>query len=95
MKNECRMNVNIIQSSGWYPSNLVQPIKVNGSVFKTDKIEKKNWEDEYKEDKKTAILKAEIKRIQNNPITKLSAEHDDMSYTRRLVPLYRAHLNQY
>lgn len=95
MKNECRMNINSIQSSGWYPSNLVRPVRINGSVFKREKIENKNWDEEYLEDKKVTMLKAEMKQISNNPITKLSAEHDDMSYTRRLVPLYRSYLSKY
>ena len=38
MKMEGRMNKNKIEISGWYPSNLVKPVKVNGDVFKRESI---------------------------------------------------------
>jgi hypothetical protein len=31
------MNVNQIKVSDWNPLNLIQPIKVNGDIFKRDK----------------------------------------------------------
>lgn len=96
---EGRMNVNAIKISGWYPSNLVQPVKVNGDVFKRDRIikpeiNKEEEEELKKKDEKITRLKNEMKMIKNNPVLKLSAEHDDFSYTQRLVPLYRSHLRK-
>ena len=37
VRGEGRMNVNQIKVSDWNPLNLIQPIKVNGDIFKRDK----------------------------------------------------------
>ena len=53
IRGEGRMNVNQIKVSGWNPSNLVQPVKVNGDIFKRDKkIIKKIDKDDEEEKKK-------------------------------------------
>ena len=54
---EKRMNVNTIKVSGLYPSNLVQPIRVNGGVFKRDRkigpmLDRKEEEELRKKDEK-------------------------------------------
>ena len=96
---EGRMNINRIKVSGWYPSNLVKPVKVNGDVFKRERIAEKeidvDEEEEIKDkDQKITKLKNEMKNIQMNPVKKLSSEHNEFSYTRRLVPLYRMHITK-
>ena len=93
------MNVNRIKVSGWYPSNLVYPVKVNGDVFKRERIVEKevdvDEEEEIKnKDEKIRKLQNEMKDIQLNPVKKLSTEHNEFSYTRRLVPLYRMHISK-
>ena len=94
---ENRMHFNQMVISGWYPSNLVAPVKANGDVFKRDKKETKQvdliqLEDNEKRNKRIIKLRNEIKVIKKNPINRLSAEHDDFGYVQRLVPLYRSHL---
>ena len=37
IRGEGRMNINQIKVSDWSLSNLVQPVKVNGDIFKRDK----------------------------------------------------------
>ena len=96
---EGRMNINRIKVSGWYPSNLVKPVKVNGDVFKRERIVEKeidvDEEEEIKDkDQKITKLKNEMKNIHMNPVKKLSSEHNEFSYTRRLVPLYRMHITK-
>lgn len=96
---ETRMNVNAIKVSGLYPSNLVQPIRVNGGVFKRDRkigpaLDREEEEELRKKDEKIERLRNEMKMIKSNPVSKLSAEHDDFSYIPRLVPLYRSHLSK-
>ena len=99
IRGEGRMNVNQIKVSGWNPSNLIQPVKVNGDIFKRDKkiikkIEKED-EDEKKKIEKMQKLNLEIENVKKDPVKKLSAEHDDFSYIPRLVPLYRSHFSKY
>jgi seryl-tRNA synthetase len=99
IRGEGRMNVNQIKVSGWNPSNLIQPVKVNGDIFKRDKkiikkIEKED-EDEKKKREKMQKLNLEIENVKKDPVKKLSAEHDDFSYIPRLVPLYRSHFSKY
>ena len=93
------MNVNQIKVSGWNPSNLVQPVKVNGDIFKRDKkVIKKIDKDDEEEKKKIERIKKlnlEIENVKKDPVKKLSAEHDDFSYIPRLVPLYRSHFSKY
>ena len=96
---EGRMNRNKIEISGWYPSNLVKPVKVNGDVFKREMILEKEvnfLEEEELQEKEKKIIKLnnEIKCIKTNPVTKLSAENDDFSFIGRLVPLYRSHFSK-
>ena len=96
---EGRMNINRIKVSGWYPSNLVKPVKVNGDVFRRERIVEKevdiDEEEEIKcKEEKIKKLKCEMKNIQMNPVKKLSTEHNEFSYTRRLVPLYRMHISK-
>lgn len=98
-KFDYRMNLNQVKfSSNWYPSNLVEPIKCNGGVFQKDKIEVKPdaafLEEMKKKDEHILNLRNEIKNIQNNPVNKLSSEHDDLSYIPRLTPLYRTHISK-
>ncbi len=99
IRGEGRMNVNQIKVSGWNPSNLIQPVKVNGDIFKRDKkiIKKidKDDEEEKKKSEKIKKLNLEIENIKKDPVKKLSAEHDDFSYIPRLVPLYRSHFSKY
>ena len=99
IRGEGRMNVNQIKVSGWNPSNLVQPVKVNGDIFKRDKkIIKKIDKDDEEEKKKIERIKKlnlEIENVKKDPVKKLSAEHDDFSYIPRLVPLYRSHFSKY
>ena len=90
-------NINEIKVSGWYPSNLLYPVRVNGRIFNKSNREKPK--DEEIEDfintknEKIQLLKFENKAIETNPLSSLSSKHDDFSYTNRLVPLYRTHLN--
>lgn len=96
---EGRMNINRIKVTGWYPSNLIQPVKVNGDVFKRERIVEKEVDIEEEEEikdkeQKITKLKNEMKSIQTNPVKKFSSEHNDFSYTRRLVPLYRTHITK-
>ncbi len=99
IRGEGRMNVNQIKVSGWNPSNLVQPVKVNGDIFKRDKkVIKKIDKDDEEEKKKIERIKKlnlEIENVKKDPVKKLSAEHDDFSYIPRLVPLYRSHFSKY
>jgi hypothetical protein len=100
VRGEGRMNVNQIKVSGWNPSNLVQPVKVNGDIFKRDKkltkkIDKEEEEEEQKRNEKIKKLNLEIENVKKDPVKKLSAEHDDFSYLPRLVPLYRSHFSKY
>ena len=96
--NDTRLNLNVVKASGWYPSNLVQPVKFNGDVFQRDKKEHKPdaafLEELRRKDEKITKLRMEMKNIEKNPVNLLSAEHDDFSYTQRLVPLYRSHIKK-
>ena len=89
-------NINEIKVSGWYPSNLVCPVKVNGRIFNKQKIKKEKDEDfeEFINSKNERInlLKTQNRIIEENPIGLLSAQQDEFSYTNRLVPLYKAHM---
>ncbi|MCQ2815732.1 MAG: hypothetical protein MJ252_00550 [archaeon] len=95
---EYRMNLNVVRTSGWYPSNLVQPVKFNGNIYQKDKKipepDPQFVKEMKRKDEKILQLRSEMKRIQNNPVNKLSAEHDDFTYTPRLVPLYRSHIKK-
>ncbi len=97
IRGEGRMNVNQIKVSGWNPSNLVQPVKVNGDIFKRDKkVIKKIDKDDEEEKKKIERIKKlnlEIENGKKELIKKLSDEHDDFSYLPRLLPLY--HFSKY
>ena len=89
-------NINIIKASGWYPSNLVSPVKVNGRIFYREKMEKEKDEDleEFINSKNESIklLKTQNKIIESNPMKLLSSQKDEFSYTHRLVPLYKTHM---
>jgi len=89
-------NINEIKISCFYPSNLVQPVKVNGRIFNNEKIEKKKDEEleEFinKKNERINLLKIQNKIIENNPMNLLSKNQDDFSYTNRLVPLYKTHV---
>ena len=89
-------NINEIKVSGWYPSNLVCPVKVNGRIFNKQKIKKEKDEDfeEFINSKNERInlIKTQNRIIEENPIGLLSAKQDEFSYTNRLVPLYKAHM---
>lgn len=89
------VNINEIKVSGWYPSNLVAPVKVNSRVFLKDTICKREFH-EYKDD--VEAKEKNIQRLNNyveiskiDPIKMLSSEQDDFSYLNRLVPLYHSH----
>ena len=89
-------NINKIKVSGWYPSNLVCPVKVNGRIFKKEKVEKEK-DEEFEEfinskNERIQLLKTQNRIIENNPIGLLSEKQDTFSYTNRLVPLYKAHM---
>ena len=89
-------NINEVKISGWYPSNLVSPVKVNGNIFNREKRIKQKDEDyadfiNSKIDKITKI-NAQSKIIETNPMNLLSSEQDEFTYINRLVPLYRNHL---
>ena len=89
-------NINEIKVSGWYPSNLVCPVKVNGRIFNKGKMEKVKDED-YEEfinskNERIKLLKTQNRIIETNPIGLLSAKQDEFSYTPRLVPLYKTHV---
>ncbi len=96
---ESRMNFNKIKVSCWYPSNLIEPVKVNKNIFKRDKFELNKYEKEEQEkimkkrQEKINKLNNETENIKNDPVKKLSAENDDMSYIPRLFPLYRSHFS--
>ena len=62
IRGEGRMNVNQIKVSGWNPSNLIQPVKVNGDIFKRDKkiIKKIEKEDEDEKKKREKIPSKKI-----------------------------------
>ena len=64
------MNVNQIKVSDWNPLNLIQPIKVNGDIFKRDKkiIKKIDKEDEREEQKKwgNEHLNLEIENVKKS-----------------------------
>ena len=89
-------NVNEIKVSGWYPSNLVCPVKVNGRIFNKEKKEKDKDEDfeEFinSKNERIKLLKTQNRLIEDNPIGLLSVKQDEFSYTRRLTPLYRTHM---
>ena len=89
-------NINNIKASGWYPSNLVCPVKVNGRIFCKEKMEKEKDED-YEEfinskNERIKLLKTQNRIIETNPMSLLSSQQDEFSYTHRLVPLYKAHM---
>ena len=90
-------NINEIKVSGWYPSNLLYPVRVNGRIFNKSNSEKPKDEEieEFIKSKneKIKLLKIQNHIIENNPMSLLSSKQDDFSYTNRLVPLYRTHLN--
>ena len=90
-------NVNEIKVSGWYPSNLLYPVKVNGRIFNKQKVEKPKDEDieDFIKSKNDKIdeLKIQNHFIETNPISQLNSAQDDYSYTNRLVPLYKTHIN--
>ena len=90
-------NVNQIKVSGWYPSNLLYPVKVNGRIFNKQKNEKQKDEEieEFIKSKNDKIEKIKLQNhiIQTNPMKLLSYKQDDFSYTNRLVPLYKTHVN--
>ena len=46
-----------------------------------------------KRQEKINKLNYETENIKNDPVKKLSAENDDMSYIPRLFPLYRSHFS--
>ncbi len=88
-------NINEIKVSGWYPSNLVSPVKVNGRIFNKDKM-KKEKDEEFEEfinskNERINLLKTQNRIIETNPMSLLSAQQDEFSYTNRLVPLYKTH----
>ena len=89
-------NINEIKISGWYPSNLVSPVKVNGNIFNREKKIRQKDEDyqNFLNSKidKIAKISAQSKIIETNPMNLLCAEQDEFTYTNRLVPLYRSHL---
>ena len=89
-------NINEIKVSGWYPSNLVCPVKVNGRIFQKEKMEKQKDEDfeEFinSKNERIQLLKTQNRIIESNPIGLLSAKQDEFSYTPRLVPLYKTHM---
>ena len=89
-------NINEIKVSGWCPSNLLYPVKVNGRIFnKTKKEKSKDKEiEEFIKSKNDKIEKIKMQNhiIQTNPMNLISSQKDDFSYTNRLVPLYRTHM---
>ena len=89
-------NRNEIKVSGWYPSNLVCPVKVNGRIFYKQKMERPKDKDVEEfidsKNKRIEILKTQNKIIETNPMGLLSSQQDDFSYTNRLVPLYKTHM---
>ena len=89
-------NINQIKVTGWYPSNLILPVRVNGNIFNKQKAKEKDEEIEQfiktKSDK-IAQLKLQNKIIESNPVNSLSAQQDDFSYINRLLPLYKYHIN--
>ena len=89
-------NINKIKVSGWYPSNLVCPVRVNGRIFKKEKMEKEK-DEEFEEfinskNERIKLLKTQTRMIENNPVGLLSEKQDIFSYTNRLVPLYKTHM---
>ena len=89
-------NINQIKVTGWYPSNLISPVRVNGNIFNKQVEKEKDEEIEQfiktKSDK-IAQLKLQNKIIESNPVNLLSEKQDDFSYTNRLLPLYKTHIN--
>ena len=96
MHEEQSKNINQIKVSGWYPSNLVSPVKVNGRFFYKEMKEKEKDEEieEFinSKNERIKLLKTQNKNIETNPMGLLSSKHDDFSYTNRLVPLYKTHM---
>ena len=90
-------NINEIKVSGWYPSNLLYPVRVNGRIFNKTKVEKPKDEDigEFIKSKNENIEKIKMQNyfIETNPMNLLSTKQDDYSYTNRLVPLYKTHMS--
>ena len=88
-------NINQIKVSGWYPSNLLYPVRVNGRIFNKQKIEKPKDEEveEFIKSKNDKIEKIKMQNhiIQTNPVKFLSGKKDDFSFTNRLIPLYKIH----
>ena len=88
-------NINQIKVSGWYPSNLLYPVRVNGRIFNKQKKEKPKDEEveEFIKSKNDKIEKIKMQNhiIQTNPVKFLSGKKDDFSFINRLVPLYKIH----
>ena len=89
-------NVNEIKVSGWYPSNLITPVRVNANIFNNNSKKTQDEDiEQYIKSKndKIAQLKIQNKIIESNPVNSLSAQQDDFSYINRLFPLYKYHIN--
>ena len=88
-------NINEIKISGWYPSNLIYPVRVNERIFKKQIKPKDEETEEFINSKNDKIKKIKLQNhiIETNPMNLLSSIQDDFSYTNRLVPLYKTHLN--
>ena len=88
-------NINEIKVTGWYPSNLICPVRVNGNIFNKPIKTKDEEIEQFVKSKNDKIeqLKLQSRLIESNPVNLLSEQQDDFSYTNRLLPLYKTHIN--